>query len=83
MLVVADLDRAVRRSPRRRVAAGVLDERGRRGWLREAKKRLEAERWANPPPVPRDRPKRVKQAKRRLDEELWTEVRANTIIAGS
>lgn len=47
---------------------------GRRGWLREAKKRLEAERSANPQPVPRDRPKRLKQAKRRLDEELWTEV---------
>jgi transposase len=50
---------------------------GRRGWLREAKKRLQAERAANPQPVPRDRPKRVKQAKRRLDEELWTEMRAN------
>jgi hypothetical protein len=33
---------------------------GRRGWLREAKKRLEAERSANPQPVPRERPKRVK-----------------------
>jgi transposase len=50
---------------------------GRRGWLREAKKRLEAERSASPQPVTRDRPKRLKQAKRRLDEELWTEVRAN------
>jgi transposase len=50
---------------------------GRRGWLREAKKRLEAERSANPQPVPRDRPKRLEQAKRRLDEELWTEIRAN------
>jgi hypothetical protein len=50
---------------------------GRRGWLREAKQRLEDERSANPQPVPRDRPKRLKQAKRRLDEELWTEVRAN------
>src|SRR5829696_8523667 len=50
---------------------------GRRGWLREAKKRLEAERSADPQPVPRDRPKRLKRAKRRLDEELWTEVRAN------
>src|SRR5215207_10487003 len=50
---------------------------GRRGWLREAKKRLEAERSANPQPVPRDRPKRLKRAKRHLDEELWTEVRAN------
>jgi transposase len=50
---------------------------GRRGWLREAKQRLEAERAANPLPVPRSRPKRLKEAKRRLDEELWTEVRAN------
>ena len=50
---------------------------GRKGWLREAKKRLEAERAANPQPVPRDRAKRVKEAKRRLDEELSTEVRAN------
>jgi transposase len=52
-------------------------EQGRRGWLREAKKRLEAERAANPQPVPRSRPKRVKEAKRRLEEELFTEVRAN------
>src|SRR3954464_15703185 len=50
---------------------------GRRGWLREAKQRLEAERAANPQPVPRSRSKRLKDAKRRLDEELWTEVRAN------
>src|SRR4051812_3142234 len=50
---------------------------GRRGWLREAKQRLEAERAANPQPVPRSRPERVKEAKRRLEEELWTETRAN------
>jgi transposase len=50
---------------------------GRRGWLREAKQRLEAERAANPQPVPRDRPERLREAKRRLEEELWTEVRAN------
>lgn len=50
---------------------------GRRGWLREAKKRLEAERTADPQAVPRDRPKRVGEAKRRLEQELWTEVRAN------
>ncbi len=49
---------------------------GRRGWLREAKQRLEAERAANPQPVPRSRPKRLREAKRRLEEELWTEVRA-------
>jgi transposase len=50
---------------------------GRRGWLREAKQRLEAERAANPRPVPRSRPKRLKEAKRRLEEELFSEVRAN------
>jgi len=50
---------------------------GRRGWLREAKQRLEAERAANPQPVPRSRPQRVKEAKRRLEEERVTEVRAN------
>src|SRR4051794_22442412 len=49
----------------------------RRGWLREAKQRLESERAANPQPVSRSRPKRLKEAKRRLDEELWTETRAN------
>src|SRR3954452_20607996 len=51
---------------------------GRRGWLREAKQRLEVERAANPQPVPRSRSKRVKEAKRRLEEELWTETRANS-----
>jgi len=50
---------------------------GRRGWLREAKRRLEAERDRSPQPVPRSRPERVKEAKRRLEEELWTECRAN------
>jgi transposase len=50
---------------------------GRRGWLREAKQRLEAERAASPQPVPRSRPERLREAKRRLEEELWSEVRAN------
>ena len=50
---------------------------GRRAWLQEAKKRLEAQRAANPKPVPQSRPARVKEAKRRLEEELWTEQRAN------
>src|ERR671930_82870 len=50
---------------------------GRRGWLREAKQRLESERAASPQPVPRSRPKRLREAKRRLEEELFTEVRAN------
>ena len=46
-------------------------------WLREAKRRLEAERAADPKPVPRARPPRLKEAKRRLQEELWAEQRAN------
>ncbi len=50
---------------------------GRRAWLREAKRQLEAQRAEEARPVPRDRPKRVREAKRRLDEELWTEARAN------
>jgi Transposase domain (DUF772)/Domain of unknown function (DUF4160)/Transposase DDE domain len=50
---------------------------GREAWLREAKQRLEAERAANPKPVPRERPKRLKEAKRRLEQELFTECQAN------
>ena len=50
---------------------------GRRGWLRDARRQLEAQRDREPRPVARDRPERLKEAKRRLQEELWTEVRAN------
>ncbi len=50
---------------------------GRQEWLREAKRRLDAERAANPKPVPRAREPRLKEAKRRLQEELWAEQRAN------
>ena len=50
---------------------------GRRAWLREAKRELEAQRQKEARPVPRSRPKRLKEAKRRLEEELFTEVRAN------
>jgi transposase len=50
---------------------------GRRAWLREAKRRLEERRAADPKPVPRSRPARLKEAKDRLQEELWTECQAN------
>jgi transposase len=50
---------------------------GRRAWLREAKRRLEEKRAADPKPVPRSRPARLKEAKDRLQEELWTECEAN------
>src|SRR2546423_4662385 len=53
------------------------NSQGLRGGMREAKRRLEAERDREPKSVPRSRPKRVKEAKRRLEEELFTEVRAN------
>jgi hypothetical protein len=50
---------------------------GRRGWLREAKRRLDDKRAAEARPIPRDRPDRLREAKRRLEEEHQTECRAN------
>jgi hypothetical protein len=50
---------------------------GRRGWLREAKRRLDEKRAEEARPIPRDRPERLKEAKRRLEEEHRTECRAN------
>ena len=38
---------------------------GRQAWLREARRQLEAERAANPKPVPRARAPRLREAKRR------------------
>ena len=50
---------------------------GRRGWLREAKRRLDERRAEEARPIPAARPARLKEAKRRLEEELWTECQAN------
>jgi transposase len=50
---------------------------GRRGWLREAKRRLDQQRAEEARPVARSRPARLKEAKRRLEEELDIECRAN------
>ena len=50
---------------------------GRRGWLREAKRRLDEQRAAEARPVPRDRPERLKEAKRRLEEEHQVECETN------
>ena len=50
---------------------------GRRGWLREAKRRLDERRAKEARPIPRSRPDRLKEAKRRLDEEHEVECRAN------
>jgi transposase len=43
---------------------------GREGWLREARRRLEAKRWAASEPIPRSRRKRLLAAERLLQEEL-------------
>jgi transposase len=50
---------------------------GRRGWLREAKRRLDDKRAEEARPIPRERAARLKEAKRRLEEEHQTECRAN------
>src|SRR5215210_2887047 len=50
---------------------------GRRGWLREAKRRLDDQRAEEARPIPRDRPDRLREAKRRLEEEHRVECRAN------
>jgi transposase len=50
---------------------------GRRGWLRDAKRRLDERRAEQARPIPASRPARLKEAKRRLEEELWTECEAN------
>jgi transposase len=42
---------------------------GRRGWLREAKRRLDERRADEARPIPRSRPDRLNEAKRRLAEE--------------
>ncbi len=49
----------------------------RRGWLRDAKRRLDERRAEEARPIPASRPARLKEAKRRLEEELWTECQAN------
>jgi transposase len=51
--------------------------KGRRVWLREAKRRLDEQRAAEGRPIPRSRTERLKEAKRRLQAELWTEQCAN------
>ena len=50
---------------------------GRKKWLADAKRRLDAQREREARPIPASRPARVKEAKRRLDEELRTECAAN------
>ena len=50
---------------------------GRRGWLREAKRRLDEQRAEEARPIPRDRPDRLREAKRRLEQEHQVECQTN------
>src|SRR5271169_4244641 len=52
-------------------------EQGRRGWLRDAKRRLDEKRAAEAEPIGRSRPERLRQSKRRLEEDLAVECAAN------
>jgi hypothetical protein len=57
--------------------AELATSQGRRGWLREAKRRLDEKRVQEAEPIPRSRPARLRQSKRRLQEELQVECAAN------
>jgi transposase len=50
---------------------------GRRGWLREARRRLDERRAAEAKPIPKSRPERLREGKRRLAEEHEVHRQAN------
>ncbi|MEA2302423.1 MAG: hypothetical protein QOE44_2958 [Solirubrobacteraceae bacterium] len=50
---------------------------GRNGWLREAKRQLDQDRWIAPGAVPRSRSARLREAGRRLEDDLAAERRGN------
>jgi hypothetical protein len=50
---------------------------GRRGWLREAHRQLEHERWLQAVPVPRSRAERLRLAAQWLEDELAAECHGN------
>jgi hypothetical protein len=57
--------------------AELATAQGRRGWLREAKRRLDEQRAAEARPIPRSRPERLAESKRRLEEQHQVECQAN------
>ena len=57
--------------------AELASAQGRKKWLADAKRRLDAQRECEARPIPASRPARVREAKRRLEEELRTECSAN------
>jgi len=50
---------------------------GRAGWLREAKRQLDQDRWRDATGVPRSRAPRLRDAGRRLEDDLMAERRGN------
>jgi transposase len=50
---------------------------GREGWLREAKRQLDRDRWQTAGPISRSRTERLRDAGRRLQQELDAEARGN------
>jgi transposase len=55
----------------------VARTQGREGWLREAKRQLDQDRWRDAAPIPRSRCERLLEAGRRMDGELAAERRGN------
>jgi hypothetical protein len=51
--------------------------KGREGWLREAKRQLDQDRWDQAQPVPRPRSERLLEAGRRLEADLAAQRRGN------
>ena len=56
---------------------------GRAGWLREAHRQLEQERWPSAGPIPRSRSERLRIAARQFEENLAAEWRGNTAYEAS
>jgi len=56
---------------------------GRQGWLREAHRQLEQERWETAGPLPRSRSERLRVAARQFEENLAAEWRGNRAYEAS
>jgi hypothetical protein len=55
----------------------LVTAQGRRGWLRDAKRRLDERRAAEAKRIPKSRPERLREGKRRLEEEHEVHCQAN------
>jgi transposase len=70
----ADDEAAAREFDAERIVARI---QGREGWLREAKRQLDQERWREAEPVARSRSARLREAGRRLEDDLAAQRRGN------